>query len=165
MFECFQFLLDFHLLSNCITWGHWFLVMHEFTLALVGSINTFTLHIFFLRRMLLVATPLNGWFLQLNKFWSKRITDAASTNITVCRMSSLLLTFSTFFDNNGGAGLTHKILSICNCVLLKDCWIWWLVLVAKDSVDDYPWESRLPSELPVSVSKTPKWILSLSLFV
>jgi len=42
--------------------------MHEFTLALVGSINTFILHHYFLRRMLLVDTPLNGWFLQLNKF-------------------------------------------------------------------------------------------------
>jgi len=43
--------------------------MHEFTLALVGSINTFKLNHYF---------------------------------------------------------------------LLKDCWIWWLVLVAEDSVDDYP---------------------------
>jgi len=24
------------------------------------------------------------------------------------------------------------------CVLFKDSWIWWLVLVAEDSVDDYP---------------------------
>jgi len=73
------------------------------------------------------------------------------------------LIFSTFFDNNGGAGLTHKILSICNCVLLKDCWIWWLVLVAEDAVDDCPWESRLPSELAASVSKTPKWNFPLFL--
>jgi len=42
--------------------------MHKFTLALVGSINTFILHHYFLRRMLLVAMPLNGWLLQLNKF-------------------------------------------------------------------------------------------------
>jgi len=42
--------------------------MHEFTLALVGSINTFILHHYFLRRMPLVDTPRNGWFLQLNKF-------------------------------------------------------------------------------------------------
>jgi len=45
------------------------------------------------------------------------------------------------------------------CVLLKDWWIWWLVLVTVDSVDDYPRESHLPSELPASVSKTAKWIL------
>jgi len=38
------------------------------SLALVGSINTFILHHYFLRRMLLVDTPRNGWFLQLNKF-------------------------------------------------------------------------------------------------
>jgi len=81
--------------------------MHEFTLALVCSINTFILHHYFLRRMLLVATPLNGWFLQLNKFRSQGITDAASTNITVCRMSSLLLILSTFFDDNGGV-VRHK---------------------------------------------------------
>jgi len=42
--------------------------MHEFTLALVGSINTLVLNHNFLRRMLLVATPLKGWLLQLNKF-------------------------------------------------------------------------------------------------
>jgi len=42
--------------------------MHEFTLALVGSTNTFILHHYFLRCMLLVDTPLNGWVLQLNKF-------------------------------------------------------------------------------------------------
>jgi len=42
--------------------------MHKFTLALVGSTNAFTLHHFFFRRMLLVDTPLNGWFLQLNNF-------------------------------------------------------------------------------------------------
>jgi len=30
--------------------------MHEFTLALFGSINTFILHHYFLRRMLSVAT-------------------------------------------------------------------------------------------------------------
>jgi len=41
--------------------------MHEFTLALVGLINTFLLHHHFLRRMVLVTTPLNGWLLQLNK--------------------------------------------------------------------------------------------------
>jgi len=68
MFKWFQCFFDFHLLSNCIIWGYWSLVMHEFTLALVGSINTFILHHYFLRRMLLVDTPLNGWFLQLNKF-------------------------------------------------------------------------------------------------
>jgi len=66
------------------------------------------------------------------------ITDTASTNITVCRMSSLLLILSTFIDDNGGDGSTQKILSSWNCVLLKDCWIWWLVLVSEDSVDDYP---------------------------
>jgi len=32
--------------------------MHEFTLALVGLINTYILHHY----------ALNGWFLQLNKF-------------------------------------------------------------------------------------------------
>jgi len=70
MVECFQcfFFFDFHLLSNCIIWGYWFLVMHEFTLALVGSTNAFILNHFFFRRMLLVDTPLNGWFLQLNNF-------------------------------------------------------------------------------------------------
>jgi len=63
---------DFHLFFNCITWGYWSLVMHEFTLALVGSINTFILDHYFLRRMLLVATPLNGWFQQVNKFQERR---------------------------------------------------------------------------------------------
>jgi len=42
--------------------------MHEYTLALVGSINTFILHHYFLRHRQLFATPLNGWLLQLNKF-------------------------------------------------------------------------------------------------
>jgi len=50
-------------------------------------------------------------------------------------MSSLLLILSTFFDDHSGAGSAHKILSSCNCVLLKDCWIWWLVLMTEDSVD------------------------------
>jgi len=50
----------------------------------------------------------------------------------------------------------NKIISSCNCVLLKDCWIWWLVLVAEDSMDDCPRESRLASKLPASVRKTPK---------
>jgi len=58
-----------------------------------------------------------------------------SCNIAVCRMSTLLLILSRFFDDNGGAGSTHTILSSCNCVLLKDYWIWWLVLVTGDSVD------------------------------
>jgi len=40
---------DDELLSSC-------LVMHEFTLALVGSINTFILYHYLLRRMLLVAS-------------------------------------------------------------------------------------------------------------
>jgi len=146
--------------------------MNEFTLALVGSINTFILHRYFLRRMLLVVTPLTG---------------TASTNITACRMSSILLILSPFFDDNGGAGPTHKILSSCDLcpphglldmvadpsrrrlrgqlpnyysprslmtmaalvrhirfyraaiyVLPKDCWIWWQILVAEDSVDNYP---------------------------
>jgi len=76
-------------------------------------------------------------------------------NITVCQMSSLLLILSTFFDDNGCAGSTLKILSNCNCVLLKDCWIWWLVLVAEDSVDDCHRESRLPSKLPASLIRHP----------
>jgi len=42
--------------------------MHKLPLALVGSINTFISHHYFLRRILLVATPLNGWLQQLNKF-------------------------------------------------------------------------------------------------
>jgi len=87
------------------------------------------------------------------------ITDTAFTHIAVRRMSSLLLILSTFFDDNGGAGSTQTILSSCDCVLLKDCWIWWLVLVTEDSVYGCPRESRLPSKLPASVSKTPKWIL------
>jgi len=62
------------------------------------------------------------------------ITDIASTNITVCRMSFLLLILFTFFNDKGGAGSTHWS---CKCVLLKDCWIWWLVLVAEDSVVDH----------------------------
>jgi len=51
------------------------------------------------------------------------------------------------------------------CVLLKGFWIRWLVHVAEDSVCDCHWESRLPSELPASVSKTPKWVLPFSLIV
>jgi len=42
------------------------------------------------------------------------ITGITTTNITVCQMSSLLLILSTFFDDNGGAGPTHKILSSCD---------------------------------------------------
>jgi len=155
MFESFQRFFEFYLLSNCITWGYWSLVMHEITLDFIGSINAFLLHRYFLRSMFLVTTLLNGWRPQM---------DTASANITVRRMSSLLLILSTFFDDNGGAGSTHKIHSSCNCVLLKDCWIWLLVLVAEDSVEDCPWGSCLPSELPASVSKTPKRILPISLF-
>jgi len=44
------------------------LVMHKFPLALIGSINTFRLHHYFLRSMLLITAHLNGWFLQLNSF-------------------------------------------------------------------------------------------------
>jgi len=102
MFECFQCsFFDFHFLSNCIIWGYWSLVMHELTLALVGSINTFILQHYFLRRMLLVAT--HSW----TNFRSIEITDTASTNIAICRISSLLLILSTFFDDNSGAG-RHK---------------------------------------------------------
>jgi len=39
------------------------------------------------------------------------------------------LILSTYFDDNGGAAIF---------VLLKECWVWWLVQVAEDSVDDYP---------------------------
>jgi len=85
--------------------------MHEITLDFIGSINAFLLHRYFLRSMFLVTTLLNGWRPQM---------DTASANITVRRMSSLLLILSTFFDDNGGAGSTHKIHSSCNCVLLKD---------------------------------------------
>jgi len=35
------------------------------------------------------------------------------TNIIVCRMLSLLLILSTFFDGDGGGGPIHKILSSC----------------------------------------------------
>jgi len=122
------------------------LVMHEFSSALVGSINTFILHRYFIRCMLLVATPLNGWLLQLNKF-----QEHGDHGHCVHKHHSIsdvvfIVILSTFFDDNGGAGSTHKILLNCNWVLLKDCWTWWLVLVADDSVDDYPKESRLPSK-------------------
>jgi len=70
-------------------------------------------------------------------------------------MSSLLLILSTFFDENGGAGPTHKILSRCDLCPAQGLFD----MVAGG------WESRLPSRLPASVSKTPKWILSLSLMV
>jgi len=90
---------------------------------------------------------------QISGAWGSRILRPQ--NITVCQMSSLLLILSTFFDDNGCAGSTLKILSNCNCVLLKDCWIWWLVLVAEDSVDDCPRESRLPSKLPASLIRHP----------
>jgi len=42
------------------------------------------------------------------------ITGTAATSITVCLMSSLLLILSTFFDDNGSAGPTHKSLSSCD---------------------------------------------------
>jgi len=135
MFECIQCFFSFHLLSNWITWGYRSLVMQEFTLARLT-------HLYW------ITTFSDVWYWSLRlwtdgsyswtNFRSMGITDTASTNITVSRMSSLLLILSTFFDDNGGAGSTHKILSSCNCVLLKFCWIWWLVLVAEDSVDDYP---------------------------
>jgi len=98
-------------------------------------------------------------------FRCMEITDTAFTHIAVCWMSSLLLILSTFFNDNGGAGSTQTILSSCDCVLLKDCWIWWLVLVTEDSVYGCSRESRQPSKLPASLSETPKWILPLSLFV
>jgi len=64
---------------------------------------------------------------QISGAWGSRILRPQ--NITVCQLSSLLLILSTFFDDNGGAGSTLKILSKCNCVLLKDCWYggwsWW----------------------------------------
>jgi len=113
MFECFQCFFDFHLLSNCIIWEYWSLVIHEFTLASVGSYA-------------------------MGRYASERMAPVEQISyITVCRMSSLLLILSTFFDDNDGAGSTLKILSNCNCVLLKECWMWWLVLVAEDSVVDY----------------------------
>jgi len=84
------------------------------------------------------------------------ITDTASTNIAVCRMSSLLLILSTFFDDNSGAGSTQDYFELQLCSPL---------LVAEDSTDDCPRESRLPSKLAASVSKTAKSIPSLSLFV
>jgi len=104
--------------------------MHEFTLALVGSINTFILDHYFLRRMLLVATLWTDGSHSWTNFRSMEITDTAFTNIAVCQMSSLLLILSTFFDDNSGAGS----------------------IVAEDSMVDCPRESRLPSKLPASVS-------------
>jgi len=94
-------------------WEYWSLVIHEFTLASVGSYA-------------------------MGRYASERMAPVEQISyITVCRMSSLLLILSTFFDDNDGAGSTLKILSNCNCVLLKECWMWWLVLVAEDSVVDY----------------------------
>jgi len=62
----------------------------------------------------------------------------ATINLTVCRMSSLLLILSTYFDDNGGAGPTKiRFFRAPICVLLKGCWIWCLV---ENSVDDYPRE-------------------------
>jgi len=88
------------------------LVTQRFTLALIGSINIFILHHYFLRSMLLVTTLLNGWLLQLNNFQEHGVlTGSAATNITVCQMSSLLLILFTFFNDNGGTGPTHMILS------------------------------------------------------
>jgi len=72
-------------------------------------------------------------------------------------MSSFLLIFSTFFDGNSGAGSTQDYfeLQLCSPQGLLD-------MVAGPGgrrLDDCPRESRLPSKLPASVSKTPKWIL------
>jgi len=114
-------MLDFHLLSNCINWGYWSLVMHEFTLALVGSINTFILYHYFLRRMILVATLWTDGSYSWANFKSMGITDTASKNIAVCRMSSLLLIFSTFFDDNSGAGSTQDYFELQLC----SGWSWW----------------------------------------
>jgi len=61
------------------------------------------------------------------------ITGTASTNIAVCRILSLLFILSTFFDDNGAAGPTHNILSSRILFLPQG-----LVLMAEDSVDDYP---------------------------
>jgi len=43
------------------------------------------------------------------------ITDIASTNIAVCLMSSLLLIFSTFFDDNSGAVSTQGYFELQLC--------------------------------------------------
>jgi len=93
------------------------------------------------------------------------ITDTAFTNIAVCRMSSLLLIFSTFFDDNSGAGSTQEYfeLQLCSPQGLLD-------MVAG------PGGRRLHGRLTQGKSPSleacrlpsarhPKWILSLSLFV
>jgi len=99
---------------------------------------------------------------QISGAWRSRIRRPQTSQYVGCRpycwsSPRSLMTIAAL--------VRHKIISSCNCVLLKDCWIWWLVLVAENSMDDCPRESRLPSKLPASVSKTPKWIIPLSLFV
>jgi len=57
------------------------------------------------------SVGLNVFQCMFQAFRSMWIAGTAATNITVCRMPSILLILSAFFDDNGGAGPTHKVLS------------------------------------------------------
>jgi len=133
--------------------------MHRFTLALIGSIKTFILQHYFLRSMLLVTTLLNGWLLQLNNF--QEHGSHGYCGYKHHSMSDVVLIVDPLhvFWWQRRRWSDTRFFQAAICVFLKDCCIWWMDLVAVDSVDDYPRESHLPSELPASVSKTAKWIL------
>jgi len=135
MFECFQRFFDFRLLCNCIIWGYWYLVMYKLTLVF-GSINTFILHHYFFRRMLL-------------DYSSIQTSQHVGCRPYCWSSSRSLMTMAALVRH-------IRFFRAATCVLLKDLgyggWFWW----QKTTWSTTHWESRLPWDLPASVSKTPK---------
>jgi len=127
--------------------------MHEFTLAFVGSINIFILHHYSER----MAPE------QILGAWGSRILRPQTSQNVGCRPCcwSSPLSLMTM------AALVRHIRFYRTSIVFSSRtvgyggWSW----CQKTPWSTTPWESRLPSELPASVSKSPKWILSFSLFV
>jgi len=90
-------------------------------LVTLSFILAFSYSCYFLRSMLLVAAPLNGWLLQLNKFQERMDHGYCVHKHHSMSDVVLIVDLMMFFDENGGAGSRHKILSSCDL-----CgWSWW----------------------------------------
>jgi len=78
---------------------------------------------------------------QISGAWRSRILRPQTSQYVGCRPYCWSCPRSLI---TVAALVRHKIISSCNCVLLKDCWRWRVVRVTEDSVDGCP-QGKSPS--------------------
>jgi len=85
--------------------------MHNFTLALIGSINTFIFHLSPSPKYDIyhyASEQMDPTAKHFTRAWGLRVLRSQISQYFGCRL------LSTLFDDNGGAVPTHKILSSCD---------------------------------------------------